>query len=114
MHLEDGARNGYQQKVAGREFRLEVDQGGHLVGVRFGGPGEGINLVAMSKESSQSGKGSWYEMESHWADVLKKDPGADLRVQNDVDYPAGSKRPEEFQVTYSVDGGRPVRNRFTQ
>ncbi|NTW42776.1 MAG: hypothetical protein HGA44_23405, partial [Cellulomonadaceae bacterium] len=40
-------RHGGQQQAAGGSWRLSTDQGGHLVGAAGGGPGEGINLVAM-------------------------------------------------------------------
>jgi filamentous hemagglutinin len=98
----------------GREYRLEIDQGGHLVATRFGGPGEGINLVPMSRELNGAGQNNWYAMESDWAKTLDTDPPPEIKVKIDLDYPGGSKRPESFTVGYTVDGGKPKFRRFVQ
>lgn len=110
----DARRNGYQQSVAGRVDRLEIDEGGHLVAASLGGPGEGINLVAMARELNASGRNNWNAMESDWRRALQADPNADIRVSIDVDYPAGSARPSRFFVEYSVGDGPPIRRRFAQ
>ncbi|MGI4896818.1 MAG: DNA/RNA non-specific endonuclease, partial [Janthinobacterium lividum] len=48
-------RNGYQQRNAGKnEGRLSIDEGGHLIASSLGGPGEGINLVAMDTAQNQA------------------------------------------------------------
>lgn len=112
--IADLNRNEYQQRVAGREFRLETDQGGHLVGSSLGGPGEAINLVPMDRALNAGGPGSYGALEESWRGILRDRPDADIRVTIDVDYPPGSSRPEGFTVEYSVDGGPTITKEFEQ
>ena len=109
-----GDRNTYQQGKAGGAYRLELDQGGHLVATQFGGPGERINLVAMDRALNGAGKDNWYAMENSWRDRLQANPDTRIDVTIDIDYPGASTRPDQFRVQYSVDGGEPVRRRFRQ
>ncbi|CFR15934.1 Uncharacterised protein [Yersinia frederiksenii] len=45
-------------------------------------------------------------MENKWADALKD--GRQVNVKIEPVYKGNSKRPDSFNVTYSIDGGRPV------
>lgn len=68
LDLKTADRNEYQQKVAGREDRLETDQGGHLIASIFNGPGERLNLVAMDGNVNM---GAWKSMENKLAKALE-------------------------------------------
>ena len=46
-----------------------TDQGGHIVGSRFFGPGEQINLYSQSANLNQ---GAWKQMENTWTDAMVK------------------------------------------
>ncbi len=116
-------RNDYQQRVAGREHRLEFDEGGHLIAASLGGPGEGINLVAMAKELNGPGRDNWNRLEAKWREAVKATPPKNIRVSVDVDYPPDRivdgvgkpvTRPSAFYVEYTIDGGPPVRVEFFQ
>lgn len=95
-------RNGYQQRVAGREWRLEVDEGGHLIATKFGGPGERINLVPMDRALNGAGKNNWWNLEHRWLGLRKA--GHQVHVKIDPEYPGQSKRPEAFDVEFRHDG----------
>lgn len=98
-------RNGYQQRVAGRGGRLEIDQGGHLIAVSLGGAGEGINVVAMDRRLNASGRHNWYALERKLLEALKADPPANVRLDVQVKYrKRGQKRPRMMIATYSVNG----------
>ena len=109
------SRSSGAQLAAGGPDRLQFDQGGHLVAASLGGPGEGINLVAMAKELNGAGKNNWWALEADWRKALKADPGADIRVSVEIDYPAGGgARPSGFEVRYSINGGDDVVREFEQ
>lgn len=101
--LKKGKRNGYAQKVAGREDRLIVDQGGHLFGTQFNGSGGLDNLVAQNASLNGSG-GKWYKMEQEWAEALKSNPPSTVKVNIKICYRKSSKRPFRFVVNYQIDG----------
>ena len=108
-------RNGNQQRLAGGEFRLDGDQGGHLIAASLGGPGEPINLVPMDRALNGNGANSFGALEGQWRDILKANPDARVRVTIDVKYPDGvSARPDTFDVEWSVNGGRPRTKGFEQ
>lgn len=97
-----GERNGYQQRVSGRADRLPTDQGGHIYGTQFGGPGEAINLTAMRADLNSTGLREYYQMEQQWAGAIKDGKSVDVTVE--IEYAAGSARPEGYDVTYTIDG----------
>jgi hypothetical protein len=104
--LGAGVRNTYQQQVSGRGDRLAVDEGGHIFGTRFLGPGEGINLTAMKATLNSQGLRAYYAMEQRWADLIRD--GATVDVVVDVKYSGSSLRPARYFVRYSVNGGVPT------
>ena len=107
LDLQTADRNGYQQRVSGREDRLPNDQGGHLIASIFNGPGDRLNMVPMNGNFNM---GAWRSMESRFADALAAGRSVDVRVE--AIYPADSARPSGFVVTSVTDGGRPVRDVF--
>jgi DNA/RNA non-specific endonuclease len=99
LDLETAQRNGYQQKVSGREDRLPDDQGGHLIASIFNGPGDRLNLVPMDGNFNM---GAWKSMETRFADALKA--GKQVDVKMEIVYSAESNRPAGFVVTSTIDG----------
>jgi hypothetical protein len=76
-----------------------VDQGGHIVGSRFFGPGEQINLYPQSANLNQ---GAWKTMENGWADAMVQ--GKDVKIEVEAIFSGASKRPDAFDVSYWIDG----------
>ncbi len=97
--LPGGARNTYQQRVSGRADRLPGDQGGHLFGTWFGGPGEAINILPMSSRVNLS---EYKALEGTWAQHIADGSTIDVRVT--PIYSGGSLRPDAFRVGWSLDG----------
>jgi hypothetical protein len=77
------------------------DDGGHLIGSRFGGAGEQINYVPMNKDINRSG-GEWYALEEKWAAALGRNE--DVTVEIAIIYSRESARPVGFRVDYLMDG----------
>jgi len=76
-----------------------VDQGGHIVGSRFFGPGEQINLYPQSANLNQ---GPWKTMENSWADAMVA--GKDVKIEVKAIFEGSSKRPMKFEVEHWIDG----------
>ena len=96
-------RHGGQQQAAGGSWRLSTDQGGHLVGAAGGGPGEGINLVAMDKVINGRG-GDYGMMEAELRRLAADNPAASITLKIDQTFPGSSLRPDVIQVRYFSDG----------
>lgn len=103
LELSKNDRNTYQQCKGGK-CGNPGDEGGHLIASIFGGPGERLNIVPMDGNLN---KGAWKAMENSWAKDLKAGKKVDVQIQ--PIYSDNSKRPSSFNVTYSVDNGRPTR-----
>ena len=101
LSYDPNARNGYQQRVSGRECRAPDDCGGHLIGAVFGGAGEAINLVPMNSTLNGNG-GAWYELEQRWLTALNNNQS--VVVQITPNYGANTVRPTSFDVSYNIDG----------
>ena len=113
--LKKGKRNAYSQRVAGREYRITeaelwegLDDGGHLIGTQFNGPGDLDNVIAMNREINRSG-GAWYNMEQEWANALKEVPPRKVTVDIQPVYSGKSLRPDAFNVIYEIEGKAPKR-----
>lgn len=104
-----GVRNPYRQRVAGRGYRLAIDQGGHTFGTQFLAPGEGINISAMLADLNAQGNaealGAYYKMEDLWADYIRQGRPVDVVVEQE--FSRDSLRPRLYVVRYSVAGGVP-------
>lgn len=101
LKLGDGTRNEYAQRIAGREYRLPDDDGGHLIGTQFLGSGELDNLVPMNSQINRSG-GKWYSMESEWSKALHA--GKEVKVKIEPIYNGDNLRPVSFKVKYNIEG----------
>jgi hypothetical protein len=99
LDLSVADRNGYQQRVSGREDRLPDDQGGHLIASIFNGPGDRLNLVPMNGNFNM---GAWRDMERSFETALQEGKAVDVRI--DVIYSANGARPDGFVVNSTVDG----------
>ena len=75
------------------------DQGGHIVGSRFFGPGEQINLYP---QSANLNLGAWKQMENTWAKAMVN--GSDVKIEVEAIFTGSSQRPDAFQVSYWIDG----------
>ncbi|RIT61570.1 DNA/RNA non-specific endonuclease [Mycobacteroides abscessus] len=95
-------RNGYQQRIAGGPDRLPGDQGGHIFGSQFGGPGEAINLTAMRDTLNSVGNREYYNLENDWRSYITE--GKKVSVDVEITYPGDSRRPEMYSVRTYVDG----------
>lgn len=111
--LKKGKRNAHSQRVAGREYRITeaelwegLDDGGHLIGTQFNGPGDLDNVIAMNREINRSG-GAWYNMEQEWASALKEVPPRKVMVDIKPVYSGKSLRPDSFKVIYEIEGKMP-------
>ncbi|WP_242685673.1 DNA/RNA non-specific endonuclease, partial [Photorhabdus sp. RW14-46] len=102
LHLSKNDRNTYQQCKAGK-CGNPGDEGGHLIASIFGGPGERLNVVPMDGNLN---KGAWKQMENSWAKELKAGKRVDVKIQ--PRYSDNSNRPSSFDVSYTVDNGRPI------
>lgn len=98
---EPGDRNGHQQRIAGGPDRLPGDQGGHIFGTQFGGPGEAINITAMRDTLNQVGARDYYNLETQWRQLAEQ---GQVQVKVDIAYPGDSLRPESYTVETYVDG----------
>ena len=76
-----------------------TDQGGHIVGSRFFGLGEQINLYPQSANLNQ---GSWKQMEDLWASEMVA--GKDVKIKVKALFEGTSQRPIGFEVDYWIDG----------
>ncbi|WP_137726539.1 DNA/RNA non-specific endonuclease [Prescottella subtropica] len=101
--LEGGPRNGYQQRVSGRSDRKPGDEGGHIFGTQFGGPGEAINITAMRDVLNSRGDRDYYKMEMEWRNIVES--GGEVHATVEIEYPEGSRRPEAYRVTWTDNSG---------
>lgn len=97
LRLEEGKRNTAHQIRAGGEYRLENDEGGHLIGRRFGGSEKVDNIVPMDYDVNRY---EYKELEDEWADELEKGCKVDVKVR--CKYEQESTRPTAFIVKYRV------------
>lgn len=101
LHLDAADRNTYRQQQAGGAERLTTDDGGHLVGSQFDGPGEAINLIAQNRGINRSG-GQWYALESTWQTALSR--GQQVNVDIQPVFSGSNIRPDAITVRYTIDG----------
>ncbi|MDA3616525.1 DNA/RNA non-specific endonuclease [Polluticaenibacter yanchengensis] len=101
LKLSSRNRNGYQQSVKckGSKDGLSDDHGSHLIGSRFDGAGEQINLVPMKSDLNLR---EWKVMENEWEKALQQ--GKTVNIEIRPIYDGTSKRPIGFEVDYWIDG----------
>lgn len=78
LRLEEGERNTYAQRASGGEYRRHNDDGGHLIGTRFGGSGEADNIVAEDRYINRS---SFKSLENSWAKELNEGKSVSVEVE---------------------------------
>ena len=83
----------------GGEDRREGDQGGHIIGDRFGGVGGFENLIPMTSKLNQ---GDYKRMENDLAKAVADGKTVFLRV--DMQYDGDSQRPSGLTAVYTIDG----------
>jgi len=107
LRNEPGERSQTVQSAAGALSRLQTDEGGHLVAVRFNGPAHEVNHIA---QDIKLNRGQWRTLENQWAKGL--DQGKQVDVNMKLAYPKDSQRPSEIEVESRVDGGKPFEKLF--
>lgn len=81
----------------------DSDDSGHLIADRFNGSGELENLVPMERSLN---RGDYAKLEGTLAEAVKD--GADVRMKVEPAYSGDSNRPDEFRVSYTIDGDKEV------
>lgn len=106
LRLDASHKRDFQkQRDAGGIYRTAEDDGGHLIGHIFGGPADGINLVAQRANLNRGAGSQWRAMERQWKAALKA--GQKVEVDMEIVYPpppSESLRPAMFKVKYWIDG----------
>lgn len=97
LHLERGVRNASAQLKAGGVFRHDADDGGHLIGSRFGGSGELDNLIAQNRFINRS---AYKTLENTWANKLEH--GNDVHVEIEPYYQENTWRPHAIIGKYTI------------
>jgi hypothetical protein len=100
----DAIRNRYEEGRVGK-LGHEGDEGGHLIARRFGGSGEGINMVPQDSNLNHS---AWTKMENEWGRALNNHQ--EVKVDIEPVYQGNSRRPSSFIVTYEIDGEESTRH----
>ncbi|MEM9201058.1 MAG: DNA/RNA non-specific endonuclease [Actinomycetota bacterium] len=99
LRLDAASRDGLSRAIG--KLGLDGDQGGHLIGARFGGASSAFNLVPQAQRFNQSTFRSMAEEE--WAQLLRSGHDVDVSIRPTYDSPE-TLRPDGFLVEYSVDG----------
>lgn len=110
LRLEEGVRDLKAQLEAGGEFRRPTDDGGHLIGTRFGGFGGHDNLIAEDRNLNRSG---FKTLENEWAGALEN--GKDVYVEIEPVYQEDVERPCVVLGGYEVtsENGETVKDYFS-
>lgn len=101
---DEGVRNAYAQRMAGGEFREDTDDGGHLIGTRFGGSSELENIDAQNRGLN---RGGYKTLENEWASKLEN--GDRVFVNVDTYKSNESDRPDAYMgytITEDTEGKR--------
>ena len=93
---KDTQRDPAAQKAAGGEYRDEHDDGGHLIGARFGGAPDSRNLDAQNSNLNRS---SFNKREKSWEEALKN--GDKVFVYIETPRTSGGERPDAY-MGYSI------------
>lgn len=89
--------------AVGKGEQKESDIRFHLIAHRFDGPDGIENLVAGDSKLNQ---GDYAKLENSLAEAVRE--GADVRMKVEPVYSGDSNRPDEFRVSYSIDGDKEV------
>lgn len=99
IKLKEGTRNFKVQSEIGKLGDKE-DEGGHLIGTRFDGPADAINLVP---QNANLNRGEWKAMENEWAKAAAEGKKVEVQIKPHYYYD-DAKRPYYFEVNYKVNG----------
>ena len=100
LSLADAERDVKHNKLQAAIGNLGLgdDDGGHLIGARFGGPTQAFNLVPQNSNLNRS---AWKKMENSWAAGVKA--GQPVYVVVQPNYSGGSDvRPDGFEVISQI------------
>ncbi|MDJ0754742.1 MAG: DNA/RNA non-specific endonuclease [Ardenticatenaceae bacterium] len=112
LRLDTAARNTRQQvevghegvpRPNGNEYGV-TDDGGHLIGSRFGGAGEAINMLPQNSALNRNGR--WKQLENFWAERINA--GETVHVEISPIYNGRGNRPTSYDVVYRVNNGDPI------
>ena len=112
LRLETAPRNTGQQvevghegvpRPNGNEYGV-TDDGGHLIGSRFGGAGEAINMLPQNSALNRNGR--WKQLENFWAERINA--GETVHVEISPIYNGRGNRPTSYDVVYRVNNGDPI------
>lgn len=106
LKLASAKRHLSIQSKTGHRGIIGEDDGGHLIGSRFGGFGSGPNLIPQARGLNRSW-GAWYKMEDVWADALEHG----RRVWVSIDLAGNEFRPDMIVVNFTI-GGQAERRGF--
>ena len=101
---EESVRNPEAQRLAGGESREATDDGGHLIGTRFGGSPELENIDAQNRNLN---RGGYKAEENSWAASLEE--GNQVFVNVDTYKSNGSDRPSAYmgyKIEEDTEGNR--------
>lgn len=97
LHFGSGERVQSSQRNAGGEDRMEMDDGGHLIGARFDGLSDPENLVPMDRYVN---RGIFKSQENEWARELEK--GNKVNVDIEPFYSDEGERPTALMAKYVI------------
>ncbi len=102
LHIKE--HSGYQQikdskEVVGEGYQKQTDDRGHLIGDQFGGSNGKENLLPQDAKLNQ---GEVKNLENALAQQVKD--GKDVYLKIEPHFEDGSKRPDSYTYTYSING----------
>lgn len=97
--LQEAPRDVAAQQAVGK-LGKSADEGGHLIGNRFGGEASPMNLVPQNMNLN---RGEWKAMENSWERALRAGKEVTDVTVRPV-YPGSSIRPYKIEVSYTIDG----------
>lgn len=103
----EAERNTYAQSIAGREYRLPTDEGGHLIARIFKGSGDLDNLVPMDATLN---RGEWKVMENGWKEALSNNKTVEVKIR--PLYEGISHRPASFEIKFRIGNEKWVCRKF--
>jgi hypothetical protein len=121
LALADARRSTWVQQQVGHLGPDGLYDGGHLLGNRFGGIPEEINIVPMLSSLNRAGRAdNFYALERELRRLLAGEPPPQIRVRIDIEYPdvpggplTDSLRvPDRFTVGYRVNNERRIIKEF--
>ena len=104
LELNKGTRDVKAQRMVGGESRYADDDGGHLIGTRFGGASDARNMDAQNRNSNRQ---AYKIRENSWQESLNKGDKVFVNVETPRD--TNANRPDSYMgytITEHQDGSR--------